>query len=71
MAAARRRFSGLDDDFAAGRFQALLAWLREEVHAAGRMLESDPLVERATGSPVQADWLVQSLWERYGAAYGL
>ncbi|MCE9630616.1 MAG: carboxypeptidase M32 [Planctomycetia bacterium] len=71
MAAARRRFSSLDDEFAGGRFQTLLTWLREEVHTAGRMLESDPLVERVTGSPVASDWLVQSLRDRYGAAHGL
>ena len=71
MASARRRFTGLDDDFAAGRFQTLLTWLREEVHAAGRILESDPLVERATGARVTSDWLVESLWERYGGAHGL
>ena len=71
MAAARRRFPGLDADFAVGRFEHLLAWLQSEVHAYGRMLESDPLVERATGMPVSADWLVESLRTRYGAAYGL
>ena len=38
---------------------------------AGRMLESDPLVEQATGRPVSEHWLVASLRDRYGAAYGL
>jgi carboxypeptidase Taq len=71
MAEARRRLPGLDAEFAAGRFDTLLGWLRREVHAAGRMLESDPLVERATGREVTVDWLVASLRDRYGAAYGL
>jgi Zn-dependent M32 family carboxypeptidase len=45
--------------------------MRQHVHAAGRMLESDPLVERATGMPVSEAPLLASLRERYGAAHGL
>jgi carboxypeptidase Taq len=57
--------------FAAGQFEPLLGWMRQHVHAAGRMLESDPLVERATGRPVSETWLLESLRERYAAAHGL
>jgi carboxypeptidase Taq len=71
MAAARRRMPDLPEAFAAGRFGELLGWLRSEIHAAGRMLESDRLVERATGEPVSERWLVESLHERYGPAHGL
>jgi carboxypeptidase Taq len=71
MAAAGRRLGDLDGQFAAGEFAPLLGWLRSEIHAAGRMLESDPLVERATGLPVSADWLAASLQHRYGPAHGL
>jgi len=71
MAAAERRLGDLDRQFAAGDFAALLGWLRAEIHAAGRMLPSDPLVERATGVPVSADWLADSLRRRYGPAHGL
>ncbi|MFM7136616.1 MAG: carboxypeptidase M32 [Planctomycetota bacterium] len=71
MAAAGRRLGDLDGPFAAGDFAPLLSWLRSEIHAAGRMLESDPLVERATGMPVSADWLADSLRRRYGPAHGL
>ena len=71
MAAASERVGDLDRQFAAGEFTPLLGWLRREIHASGRMLESDPLVERATGVPVSADWLAESLRRRYGPAYGL
>jgi len=71
MAAASERVGDLDRQFAAGDFAPLLGWLRREIHASGRMLESDPLVERATGVPVSADWLAESLRRRYGPAYGL
>jgi len=71
MDAAGEQVGDLDRLFAAGEFQPLLEWLRGRVHAAGRMLESEPLVERATGRPVAADWLAESLRRRYGAAHGL
>jgi carboxypeptidase Taq len=71
MEAARRALPDLDADLASGRFAALLQWLRREVHAQGRVLESEPLVERATGGPVSSTWLVRSLRDRYGPAYGL
>ena len=71
MAAAVRDLAGLERDFAAGRFAGLLGWLRERVHAHGRQLESMPLVEQATGAPVSERWLVESLWERYGAVHGI
>lgn len=71
MEAAGRRLGDLDASFAAGEFRPLLDWLRREIHAAGRMLESEPLVERATGLPVSAEWLAESLRRRYGPAHGL
>ncbi|MFM1903569.1 MAG: hypothetical protein RLZZ440_1469 [Planctomycetota bacterium] len=71
MAAAEARLGDLPAAFAAGDFRPLLDWLRREVHALGRQLESEPLVERATGLPVSAEWLAESLAGRYGPAHGL
>ena len=71
MDEARRRFPDLDDQFAVGRFETLLEWLRSEVHRVGRMAESDLLVEQVTGRPVSGEWLVESLRQRYGPGYGL
>jgi carboxypeptidase Taq len=71
MEAARRAISDLDAQMASGRFADLLGWLRREVHVVGRTLESEPLVERATGAGVSGAWLVESLRDRYGPAYGL
>ena len=71
MAAAARHLPDLDSDLAAGRFGGLLSWLRQRVHAHGRQFESAALVEQATGQPVSAQWLVESLWRRYGGAHGL
>jgi carboxypeptidase Taq len=71
MAAAEADVGPLAPQFAAGRFEPLLGWMRRHVHGVGRMLESDPLVERATGRPVSEAWLLESLKERYGAAHGM
>lgn len=70
MAEARNRIPDLDAGFAAGHFRSLLDWLRREVHAAGRLLESEALVEQATGRPVSEHWLLDSLRQRYGEAHG-
>ena len=71
MAAAVRQLPDMSGDLAAGRFGGLLSWLRQKVHAHGRQFESAALVEQATGQPVSARWLVESLWRRYGGAHGL
>lgn len=71
MHAAETRLPDLAADIAAGRFSPLLDWLRREVHAHGRLLDSESLVERATGSAPSETWLVASLRNRYGAAHGL
>jgi carboxypeptidase Taq len=71
MHAAQAQVPGLDQEIAAGRFVGLLEWLRRNVHAHGRLVESDHLVEQATGMPVSERWLVDSLWQRYGEAHGL
>ncbi|NCY02394.1 MAG: carboxypeptidase M32 [Planctomycetia bacterium] len=71
MAAAERQLSDLDREIARGRFEGLLGWLREHVHAHGRRYESAELVERATGGPVSERWLLESLTRRFGPLYGL
>jgi carboxypeptidase Taq len=71
MAAARRRFPDLDAEFATGRFDTLLDWLRREIHAAGRTLAPEDLVARATGGPVSVEPLLASLRDRYGPVHGL
>jgi carboxypeptidase Taq len=70
MASAEEQLPGLENGFAAGEFGDLLGWLRREVHAAGRLLESEPLVQQATGRPVSEAWLLESLQRRYGPVHG-
>jgi len=71
MAAVQREQPGLEKAIAEGDFRSLLDWLRQRVHARGRLLESGPLVAAATGEAPTADWLLESLALRYGPAHGV
>jgi len=71
MTAAEKRLPGLAAQIASGTFTDLLGWLRREVHAAGRLLESEPLVEQVSGQPVSEAGLLESLRRRYGPPHGL
>jgi carboxypeptidase Taq len=71
MAAAERQLPGLDGRIARGEFDDLLDWLRRHVHGVGRVLESEPLVEQATGGPASERFFLDNLRRRYGPAHGL
>ena len=69
--AAARDLGALDADVRAGRFGPLLAWLREHVHRWGRVRTAGEVLERATGSGLDAGpWLAYAR-RKYGALYGL
>ena len=53
----------LDGEVAAGRFGALIGWLRENVHRYGASLDSQELIAQATGKPLSA-----APWLRYAEA---
>jgi len=44
-----------DEALANGEVGAISDWLREHVHRYGRRLDTEPLVERATGSPLAVE----------------
>jgi len=59
----RNDLSDLDGEIAAGRFGALIGWLRENVHRYGASLDSQELIAQATGKPLSA-----APWLRYAEA---
>lgn len=71
MTAVRRRLGDIDGLVRRGEFSPVLDWLRTNVHLRGRLLESDAVMEAATGEPPSERHLVESLWHRYGPAHGL
>ena len=71
MAAAERRLPDLEARIGVGDFTGLLDWLRQHVHGFGRTLDSEPLIEQATGEPASERFFLDSLRRRYGPAHGL
>jgi len=54
----------------AGRFEAVLAWLREHVHAKGSLRDAPEIVRDAVGDRDAVADLLDHLWSRQGALYG-
>ncbi len=52
-----------------GNFQALLNWLRENIHQHGRKFLPSQLIDRATGTPLQASPYLRYLREKYSEIY--
>jgi len=62
---------GLAGEIRAGRFEALLEWLREKIHRHGRKFEPQELVRRVTGSGIDPAPYLRYLRRKYGDIYGL
>lgn len=63
--AARAALGDLDDQVAAGDVAAVVAWLREHVHAHGRRYAPNALIERVTGGPLRVEPYLAYLRGKY------
>jgi carboxypeptidase Taq len=70
-AAAAAEIDDLDSKIEAGEFDALQAWLRENVHEHGRRYRTDELIERATGEPLTAEYFLEYAESKFGELYDL
>jgi len=61
----------LSEQFRKGEFGALLAWLREKIHVHGSKFEPQEMVQRVTGSKIDAAPYVRYLKQKYSDIYGL
>ncbi|HTX91674.1 MAG TPA: carboxypeptidase M32 [Anaerolineales bacterium] len=61
----------LPDQIRHGKFEALLAWLREKVHRHGAKFEPQELVQKVTGSKIDPTAYVRYLTAKFGEIYGL
>ena len=61
----------LDDQFRAGKFDALLGWLRENIHQHGQKYDPQDLVRQVTGSKITAEPYVRYLTKKYSEIYSL
>ena len=62
---------GLDDQIRKGKFDALLAWLRTNVHRYGRKYKPQDLVQKVTGSRITSGPYIRYLTRKYSEIYGL
>lgn len=68
---AERDLGDQDDAVRAGEFGPLLGWLREHVHQHGSRYTPAELLQRATGSPLDAAPYLAYLQRKFGALYDL
>ena len=61
----------LSDQVSAGKFEALLAWLREKIHRHGAKFEPQELVQKVTGSRIDPVAYVRYLTKKFGEIYDL
>ncbi len=62
---------GLPDQIRKGKFDALLSWLRNNIHRHGAKFEPQELVQKVTGSKIDAGPYIRYLTGKYGEIYGL
>jgi carboxypeptidase Taq len=60
----------LTDQIRRGEFAVLLGWLVEKVHRHGRKFEAQEMVQRITGSKIDAAPYLQYLQTKYSEIYG-
>jgi len=63
--AARTADAAIEPGLASGEFRPLVAWLRENVHSKGSLMDRDELVAAATGEPAGAAHYLAHLERRY------
>lgn len=61
----------LDEQIRAGKFDALRGWLREKIHVFGHKYDPQDLVQKVTGSKINAAAYVRYLTKKYSDIYGL
>lgn len=61
----------LDEQIRRGEFEALLGWLRTNIHVHGRKFMPQELVQRVTGSKIDAAPYLRYLTKKYGEIYRL
>ena len=68
---ANRDIPGLEDQYAHGKFSALLEWLRTNIHSKGRSVTASELIKNVTGEELSAEPFLDYLEEKYRKIYGL
>jgi carboxypeptidase Taq len=67
----RRDIPNLDEQLERGEFNALLTWLRQNVHGFGSKYEPQELVQKITGSKIDPQPYLKYLQSKYAEIYQL
>ncbi len=70
-AAAQAALPGLEAELAAGNYQPLLAWLTENIYRHGRAFSPAELLQRVTGSDLDAGPYLAYIGAKFADLYGL
>ncbi len=62
---------GLWDEVESGDFAPTLAWLRERIHSQGHLMDAPEIMAAAVGERDHVADLMDHLWGRQGALYGV
>lgn len=62
---AKKNYPAIPAELSQGNFETLVEWLREHVHSRGRLLSMNDLLIQATGQPLNADFFINHLQQRY------
>ena len=65
------RMPELWEQVEAGEFHAILGWLREHIHAKAHTADAPEIMKAAVGERDHVEDLVDYLWNRHGALYGV
>jgi carboxypeptidase Taq len=69
--AAGQELTDLEGQLSRGEFASLLEWMRQHVHAHGKQLSADEIVQRATGRPLGTEAFLSELRGHATAVYGV
>ncbi len=69
--AATKAHPDIESEIAAGKFDTLHGWLRENIYRHGRKYDPDDLVRRATGQPMTIAPYLRYLRRKFGELYRL
>jgi carboxypeptidase Taq len=69
FAAANKSDPELNEKMGKGDTSGLLNWLRQRIHASGRTFNSEEICKNATGEPLNVQYFLDYLLDKYGKIY--
>jgi carboxypeptidase Taq len=66
---AKKEIPTLEEEISKSELLALLAWLRNHIHNKGRMYTSEELCKKATGEPLQIQYFLNYILQKYKLIY--